>query len=82
MGRKERNKIKKEKKDEDNIEEHNYFEDEEKEKEIIQEVYEKNQFDIIWKTRMSMIKYCEKLSIPMCEYLTNDIFERFIEKLL
>jgi len=82
MGRKERNKIndsdtEKEKKIEEQ-EENEYMEEEQV---VFQ--FEKNQnyIDIIHDTRINILDYCDNECIPLCDYLTIDVFEKFIEYL-
>ena len=36
-------------------------------------------FDIIWSTRLEMIDYCDKMSIPLGDYLNQDIMEKFVK---
>jgi len=38
-------------------------------------------FDVIWNTRLKMINYCDKMSIPLCDYLSHDIMEDFVKLL-
>ena len=78
MVRKERDEIKEEKEEEDY---EDIYIEEEKDTLSRQQVYEQNQLDIICDIRIAMIKYCDKLCIPLCDYLTIDIFEKFIENL-
>lgn len=75
MGRKNRNKIKKERQDkeessDDGVE--NHFQDNENNEFI-------RQYDIIWKTRIKMIEYCNETAIPLCDYLDQDTMMSFIE---
>ena len=79
MVRKELDEIKKEEEDYEDYED--IYIEEEKDTLLRQQVYEQNQLDIICDIRIAMIKYCDKLSIPLCDYLTIDIFEKFIENL-
>ena len=75
MGRKNRNRIKKERqvKDEssDNDDDNDY-----QEKENTEFI---RQHDIIWQTRIKMIEYCDETAIPLCEYLDQDTMMGFIE---
>lgn len=85
MGRKNRNKIKKESdlcKDQQKQEEEEekLFLAEEKKKNIEQQAID-NRFNIIWETRRLMLKYCDNASIPLCDYLDINIFQEFVEYL-
>jgi hypothetical protein len=83
MGRKNRNNIKR------NIDtEKELLKKEDKEimelahKEDIHEIQQKHidkQFDIIWNIRREMLDYCDNNSIPLCDYLTPNIVEQFVE---
>jgi hypothetical protein len=80
MGRNKDNKISKEiNKVEDEVEEENY--DEEENEYVLQREYEQYETDIIWETRRKMTEYCNNLCIPLCDYLTIDVFEKFIEQI-
>jgi len=86
MGRKERNKIND--KDKDNEKEKNKAEEQQEENDYIEEQelvfqLEQNQYDgdITEDTRINMIDYCDKACIPLCDYLTMDVFEKFVEYL-
>tara|TARA_Y100000389_G_C17406434_1_gene488340 strand:- start:260 stop:535 length:276 start_codon:yes stop_codon:yes gene_type:complete len=35
--------------------------------------------DVIWNTRLEMINYCDEMSIPLCDYLNQDIMENFVK---
>lgn len=76
MGRKNRNRIKKELQVEDECSDE-YDEDDKK----VQNEYSEfsRQHDIIWETRMKMIEYCDKTAIPLCDYLDQDTMIEFIE---
>ena len=85
MGRKNRNKIMKEKdptKDQQKLEdeEERLFLDEEKRQSILQNM-EDNRFNVIWNTRRAMLEYCNKSAIPICDYMVINIFQDFIEYL-
>lgn len=77
MGRKNRNRIKKERQvkdessDNDDDNENDY-----QEKENTEFI---RQHDIIWQTRIKMIDYCNETAIPLCEYLDQDTMMGFIE---
>lgn len=85
MGRKNRNKLSKEKeKEKDN----DIQEDEELCILQQQENVEENKTrqimikeDLICDIRDKMLKYCDNTGIPLCDYLTLDIFDQFIEYL-
>ena len=34
--------------------------------------------DITWDTRIKMIEYCDQMTIPLCDYLSQDIMEKFV----
>lgn len=36
-------------------------------------------FDIIWRTRLKMIDYCDEMSIPLCDYINQDIMDNFVK---
>lgn len=74
MGRKNRNKGEKVEKV---IEEEEETDDEEKDNESFYQMKE-TEFNDIWELKNSMIKYCEKVSIPLCGYLTIEKLENFI----
>lgn len=38
--------------------------------------------DLIWDIRHKMMKYCDNTAIPLCDYLTPEIFNQFIEYLI
>ena len=48
--------------------------------EIIQEQKILND-DLVWDIRNNMLKYCDDNSLPLCDYLTLEIFNQFIEYL-
>lgn len=85
MGRKNQNKIKREidpekeqqKQDE---REDKILHDEEKRKNMIQQSID-NRFNNIWETRNAMIEYCDENALPLCDYMTFDIFKDFVEYL-
>jgi hypothetical protein len=59
-------------------------EEEEEEEENVNEYIQKIQehkFNVIWETRLSMIRYCDDVAIPLCDYLTMEILEKFIDNL-
>ena len=35
--------------------------------------------DVIWNTRLEMTNYCDEMSIPLCDYLNQDIMENFVK---
>jgi len=81
MGRKNRNKIvddndkeKKKKEYEDDIQNE---EENDKENDFNEKDQEET-INIIWETRNKMIEYCDTSNIPLCDHLTFDILEKFI----
>lgn len=75
MGRKNRNKSEKTEKV---IEEEEETDEEERDNEFFQQIKE-TEFNDIWQLKNSMIKYCERISIPLCSYLTIETLENFIK---
>ena len=76
MGRKTRNRINKFKYDDtkkDDAEDYIENNDGTKEKD--------NECHSLLDVRTEMLKYCDYMSIPLCDYLTHDILEQFIEHL-
>jgi hypothetical protein len=55
--------------------------EEEKIKNIAQEEID-NIFNNLWETRNKMINYCDKNSLPLCDYMTFDIFQNFVKHLV
>lgn len=49
--------------------------------ENIIENYEDDKVARIWDTRNALIEYCNQMAIPLCDYLTFDIFNAFVEYL-
>lgn len=45
---------------------------------VTKEDTDKN-LDVIWNTRLEMINYCDEMSIPLCDYLNQDIMENFVK---
>ena len=85
MGRKNRNRINKES---DPNREKLKLEDEE-DRILSSEEYKKNmsfqaeekRLSVIWDTRRAMLDYCNQHTIPLCDYMTIEIFQDFIEYL-
>lgn len=86
MGRKNRNKIKKEndpsknKQKQDEYAELLFAAAEDKKMKLKQE--ENDRLYVIWDTRREMLDYCDKMAIPLCDYMTIDIFKDFVEYLV
>lgn len=83
MGRKDRNKIKREVDPEKELQNQQDEEllkiaHEEDMSEIEQRTIN-NRFEIIWNMRRDMLEYCDTNALPLCDYLTSDIFEQFVE---
>jgi len=74
MGRKNRNRIKKEH-DESSDDGEDLYENE-NENENAEFI---RQHNIIWDTRIKMIEYCNETAIPLCDYLDQDTMMGFIE---
>jgi hypothetical protein len=87
MGRKERNRLTNDNDKDRDVKENNKVEDEieeifqYEEETVLQTEYDQMIYDIIWKTRKAMINYCDEECIPLCDYMTMNIFEKFIEHL-
>jgi hypothetical protein len=85
MGRKTCNKIIKdknhenEKKKKEEDEEYLYLT--EQNNKIRKEEKEYDNFNILWNTHKEMLSYCDDMSIPLCDYMSIDIFEEFIKYL-
>ena len=83
MGRKARNKISKRDNEENTKEkELEQQQDEiykEEQEDIIAENKQKDYYDILWGTRMKMIQYCDNQSLPICDYLTQNNIQDFID---
>lgn len=85
MGRKNRNKVSK---DDDHtkevqISEEKNIEYQEKIEEKI-DIIEKQTYDrmsSIYDARNRMIEYCDEMAIPLCDYMTFNIFNSFVEYL-
>ena len=79
MGRKNINKISKYKTEEEEEEEDEteYIDDE---TDSLEKIYD-YQFNAMWETRKAMIEYCDNTGIPLCDYLTIDMFEVFLNHL-
>lgn len=83
MGRKDHNKIKRE------IDPDKELQKQEEEEMIklaheediveIKKSHADKRFDIIWNIRQEMLDYCDNNTIPLCDYLTPNIFEQFVE---
>lgn len=79
MGRKNRNKISKEKDNTDVLQEVEELSILQQQENIKQQKIFKD--DLIWNMRHEMLQYCDKTSIPLCDYLTTEILNQFIEYL-
>jgi hypothetical protein len=77
MGRKNRNRVSKYKSDIKVVEEED---DEENESTRLQK-YHEYRIKVIWETYRAMIQYCDDMYIPLCDYLTVDMFEDFVDHL-
>jgi hypothetical protein len=79
MGRKNRNRVSKYKSDTKEVE---VDDNKDSEDEIISpNKFVEHQFNIIWETRIAMIRYCEDMCIPLCDYLTVDAFDDFMDNI-
>lgn len=78
MGRKNRNRISK---SNDVIEEEDHIDETEDLNIIQEEKEEERRFDIIYKTRLAMIKYVDEMALPLCDYLDQQVIEDFIDYL-
>jgi hypothetical protein len=79
MGRKNRNKITKEKDDTNVLQEVEELSILQQQENIKQQKIFKD--DLIWDMRHEMLQYCDKTATPLCDYLTPEIFNQFIEYL-
>lgn len=80
MGRKNRDRVSKYKSETKEVEVE--VDDTEEEDESIRlQKFHEHQFNIMWETRRAMIQYCDDMCIPLCDYLTIDIFEDFMDHL-
>ena len=80
MGRKNRNRISTCKTEQD--EEQDEYKEDVDETSRLEKINEcEHQFNSIWETRKAMIEYCDNTGIPLCDYLTIDIFEDFLNYL-
>ena len=80
MGRKNRNRVSKYKSETKEVEVE--VDDTEEEDESIRlQKFHEHQFNIMWETRRAMIQYCDDMCIPLCDYLTIDMFEDFMDHL-
>ena len=77
MGRKNNDKISKTNLDEEDDDD----EDDDDEDDYNSINYEDKRFDIIWETRLEMMKYVDDMGLPICDYLDQQIIEDFIEYL-
>ena len=85
MGRKRDNKIKKEidpikEKEKQEEYEEKMFAQEQDRIASIQKSTD-NHFNVMWDTRRAMLDYCDKTAIPLCDYMTMDVFQDFVEYL-
>ena len=76
MGRKNHTRVSKYKSDTKEVEDDDNNDDEEET--IRLQKFVEHQFNIIWETRRAMIRYCDDMCIPLCDYLTVDVFDDFI----
>jgi hypothetical protein len=80
MGRKNRDRVSKYKSETKEVEVE--VDDTEEEDESIRlQKFHEHQFNIMWETRRAMIQYCDDMCIPLCDYLTIDMFEDFMDYL-
>ena len=86
MGRKNRNKIKKESdpiKEQQKQDEYNeLLFATEQDQECVSRQAKENHFKMIWDTRRAMLEYCDETAIPLCDYMTIDIFQDFVKFLI
>ena len=76
MGRKNRDRVSKYKSETKEVE----VDDTEEEDESIRlQKFHEHQFNVMWETRRAMIQYCDDMCIPLCDYLTIDMFEDFMD---
>lgn len=80
MGRKNRDRVSKYKSETKEVEVEVDDTEEEDESICLQKFHE-HQFNIMWETRRAMIQYCDDMCIPLCDYLTIDMFEDFMDHL-
>jgi len=40
-----------------------------------------NKDDLIWDIKSSLLEYCDEYAIPLCDYLTFDMLQGFVEYL-
>ena len=83
MGRKDRNKIndKNNEKEKAHLLEQEELELQQERTEETEIIYNREQyknFELICDIRTSMLEYCDKKSIPLCDYLTHDAMNDFI----
>lgn len=77
MGLKNHNRVSKYKNYTKEVEE---VEEEDDEETRLQKFHE-HQFNVMLETRRVMIQYCDDMCIPLCDYLTIDMFEDFMDHL-
>jgi len=75
MGRKNNNRIKKER----NVKDESSGEEREEDPSVYDNTERMKQFDILWNVRLRMIEYCDEMSLPLCEYLDQNTMIDFIE---
>ena len=75
MGRKSRNKIKKYQ----NIDPESEDEDIDQDPALIRQKMNEYYNDCLWKIRREMIEYCDNNGLPLCDYLTHDSIECFVD---
>ena len=80
MGRKNSNRVSKYQSD-TKEEEVDDTEEEEEDESIRLQKFHEHQFNIMWETHRAMIQYCDDMCIPLCDYLTIDMFEDFMDHL-
>ena len=82
MGRKNRDRVSKYKSETKEVEvDDTEVDDTEEDESIRLQKFHEHQFNIMWETRRAMIQYCDDMCIPLCDYLTIDMFEDFMDHL-
>jgi hypothetical protein len=76
MGRKNRDKESKDTRESKEVEDDDDVLEED-ESTRLQKIDE-NQLNIMWETRKAMIQYCDDMCIPLCDYLTVNMFDDFM----
>ena len=75
MGRKNKSMIKKEKYNVKDDDDEDDIEDDDQDFLKEQEHF----FNVLQKVRLDMIEYCNENCLPLCDYLTQDVIEYFVE---